>query len=458
MNLFFKIFLWFLTAMALMIGVAVFLTWTLQSDPVIGRFQNIARSQVKFHGETAAGIFESEGQTGLERFLGRLRELEAIRGVGIIDQNRKLIIDNGLGTADAREVAERAFLSDETESNYLPGQESVLAKSFALTDGRKFVLVVLWTRPVPPPFLGEPRVRYLRLAGLILTAILVCYVLARYLSSPIVKLGEAARGFAAGDLKTRVADKLGNRRDEFGKLAADFDEMAERIETLVTSEKRLTRDISHELRSPLARMNVALELAKQKAGSESQAIIARIETESERLNEMIGKLLTLSKLESGSAGVSMVRLDLGQLVREIAGDADFEAGANDRSVVIRNIEDCRLVGNDYLLRSAIENVVRNAVRYTAKDTTVELSLTQNGKTAEIVVEDHGGGVPEAEIENLFRPFYRVAEARERRSGGVGLGLAIARRAVQAHNGSIGAVNTADGLRVSIKLPLNGGHQ
>lgn len=453
MNLFFKIFLWFLAAMALMVGVALFLTWSLQSDPFVSRFQNSARNQVRFHAETVGAILDKDGIAAAERFLDRLNEFEPIHGVALIDADGRALINKGLGDP-ASPIIRRAFASGFPEADFSPGAETVVASPVTLSNGRVVVLAAHWSRPLPLPFLGEPRVRYLRLLGLLLTAILVCYVLARYLSAPIVKLSEATREFAAGDLATRVGPKIGNRRDEFAKLAADFDEMAERIEMLVKGERRLTRDISHELRSPLARMNVALEIAKQKAGDESGPILQRIETEAERLNQMIGKMLTLSRLESGSADVSMVRLDLGRIVREIAADAEFEAAAKGKSIDSEVSGEFRIVGNENLLRSAVENVVRNAIRYTTEGTAVRISLSEDGENALIAVEDHGGGVPDDELENLFRPFYRVAEARERRSGGVGLGLAIARRAVLAHNGSINAANTADGLLISIRLPLN----
>ena len=233
--------------------------------------------------------------------------------------------------------------------------------------------------------------------------------------------------------------------------------MAERIESLVTSEKRLTQDISHELRSPLARMNVALEIAKQKANSETQPVLQRIEKESSRLNEMISRLLILSKLESGGQELEMQNINLKKLVEETVADADFEAQAKDKSVKITAIEDSRFRGSENLLRSAVENVLRNAVRYTDEKTAVEVSLKNVNGDAVIDIRDYGGGVPEDELENLFRPFYRVGEARERKSGGVGLGLAIAQRAVFAHKGSIKAKNTGKGLQVEIKLPRNGGH-
>ena len=228
--------------------------------------------------------------------------------------------------------------------------------------------------------------------------------------------------------------------------------MAERIESLITSQQRLSRDVSHELRSPLARMNVALEIAKQKSNGETAPVLQRIETESNRLNAMISSLLTLSKLETGSQDFDRRELNLKTLVEQVAADADFEANANGKSVKIKQAVDCRVVGSESLIRSAVENVLRNAVRYTKDETTVEVSLRQNHKNVIITVKDYGAGVPTDELKNLFRPFYRVGEARERKTGGIGLGLAIAERAVHAHKGIIKAQNAEQGLIVEINLP------
>jgi two-component system sensor histidine kinase CpxA len=279
---------------------------------------------------------------------------------------------------------------------------------------------------------------------------LLCYALASYLSSPIVKLRQATRKFAEGDLHTRLDIK---RRDELGDLAREFDEMAERIETLVASEKRLTQDISHELRSPLARLNVALELARSRANPETSGFIERIETESYRLNEMISRLLVLSKLENRSENFEKREINLTRLFEQIVTDADFEAQANEKSVKIMQKDAVKVTGNENLLRSAIENVLRNAVRYTKEETAVEVSIVKQNKRAVVSVRDYGAGVPEEELEKLFRPFYRVHAARERKTGGIGLGLAIAERAVHAHQGTIKARNTEEGLAVEISLPI-----
>jgi two-component system sensor histidine kinase CpxA len=248
-----------------------------------------------------------------------------------------------------------------------------------------------------------------------------------------------------------VTDRFGWRRDELASLAKDFDVMAERIESLITSQQRLSRDVSHELRSPLARMNVALEIAKQRSNGENLPQLQRIENESQKLNDMISRLLTLSKLESGAKDFDQRDLNLKTLVEQVAADAAFEAGGKGRSVQIVRADECRVFGSETLIRSAFENVLRNAVRYTKEGTSVDVSLETEGTRARIKVLDHGEGVPEAELRNLFKPFYRVGEARDRGSGGTGLGLAIAEQAILLHKGSISAANEGDGLAVVIEL-------
>jgi len=231
--------------------------------------------------------------------------------------------------------------------------------------------------------------------------------------------------------------------------------MAEKIESLVQAQRRLLGDISHELRSPLARLNVALELARQRSGNEAASALARIQREAETLNEMIGQLLTLTRLQTGAQEIQKSEFDLCGLVREIADDAEFEAKSGNRSVRLEGNASCTFVGNELLVRRAIENVVRNAVHYTREGTEVEIKVNeaiQDGKAIEITVRDHGPGVPEPALGKIFRPFYRVDEARDREAGGVGLGLAIAERAVKLHNGSINARNAADGgLAITITL-------
>lgn len=457
MNLFVKIFLWFLAAIALMVGVVIFLTWTTQTEPVVMRWQISTRNQTIVYADTARQIFEREGIKGLEEFLNRIRNGETISEVRFDNQNAILKQGNYKNKELVQKLVESTVPDGDPLLDFSQSDVGYSAKSVTLADGEKYVLITQWERPKPPPFLGEPLPRYLRIFGLILTAIAVCYALARYLSKPIVRLSRATKQIAAGDLQTRVSPEIGKRGDEIGKLAKDFDEMAERIESLITSQQRLTRDISHELRSPLTRLNIALELAKQKANPETGKLLDRIEREGKKLNEMIGQILTLSRLESQSEMIEKRRVNLSKLVEKIAADANFEAEAQGKKVEITQENECEILGNENLLRSAIENVLRNALRYT-KDV-VDVSLKKEKAEIVVKIRDNGEGVPDEELDKLFTPFYRVAEARERTSGGVGLGLAIAEQAVSSHKGKIRALNAAPGgLEVEIKLPLNGAHQ
>jgi two-component system sensor histidine kinase CpxA len=287
---------------------------------------------------------------------------------------------------------------------------------------------------------------------------LACYLLTWHLTAPLRRLRMVAQELADGDFSARAGRDLSRRGDEIADLGSDIDRMAERIEGLIDSQRRLLRDISHELRSPLARLNVALELARQSAGTGASSSLDRIERESNRLNELIGQLLTLTQLEGDSDRIAREEVDLAALLAEIARDVDFEARNCGRSVEIVACAPVRITGSQELLRRAIENIVRNAIRYTKEGTAVELSLAADirpgGTWAIVGVRDHGIGVPDSELLNIFRPFYRVSDGRERESGGVGIGLAITERAVRMHGGSVHAFNAKDGgLSVQVELPL-----
>ncbi|HEY6122653.1 MAG TPA: ATP-binding protein [Pyrinomonadaceae bacterium] len=336
-------------------------------------------------------------------------------------------------------------------------------------------LVVELVRPVPfrrQQLLATNHIMHL--AAMFLIGAAFCYWLARYLTAPVTQLRKATNELASGNLAARVGPSLGKRRDELASLGSDFDLMADQIESLLKAQRRLLGDISHELRSPLSRLNVALELARQRSGSEAISALTRIQQEAENLNEMIGQLLALTRLETGDQEISRKSFDLMELVLNIAQDADFEARSRNRSVRIGSSRRCIIIGSEQLLRPAIENVVRNAVQHTAEKTEVEIKIKTNGGsdgrsgatpesqniregTVEIMVRDHGDGVPENALSEIFRPFYRVDDARDRESGGTGLGLAITERAVRLHGGKVTALNAPDGgLSITISLPLASG--
>ena len=331
------------------------------------------------------------------------------------------------------------------------------AMAIRVADGRSFRLVPDFKGVHMWRVLGRPRVFALPLLVTALLSGLLCYWLARYLLRPVKQLREATQAMAGGDFAQRVAPGLGGRRDEIADLAHDFDHMAARIEQLVSAQMQLLGDISHELRSPLARLVVALELAQQKQGGAASAEFERIALEAERMNALIGQLLTLSRLESGAGKIAAETVDIDALLERLVENCNFELAADERRAVIVESAPAAIEGDPALLTSAFENVIRNAARYTDSGTAVEVAARIADGWLEVRVRDHGPGITESMLERVFDPFVRVGDARDRGSGGHGLGLAIAKRAIGLHGGEIAAANHPDGgLEISIRLPLVNG--
>jgi len=292
------------------------------------------------------------------------------------------------------------------------------------------------------------------LIALICTGLL-CAILARHIAAPIRALQSAAARIADGDLSVRAMPSISPRSDELANLAWDFDRMAERIQGLLQKQQELLGDISHELRSPLARLNVSLELLRR---GESDALDS-MQTDINRLDVMIGQILTLTRLQVREGQKILIPVNLRAMVEGIAEDVRLEARSEEKSVVLSPADDCWVQGDAALLRSCIENVVRNAVRYTKPKTEVIIAVNRvdNGgaRSARIVVSDHGNGIPQESLSRIFEPFYRVSEARDLRTGGgSGLGLAIAQRVAVLYGGNITARNQdSGGLEIDIELPL-----
>jgi two-component system sensor histidine kinase CpxA len=325
----------------------------------------------------------------------------------------------------------------------------VHADAVVSDNGDEFVLV-----DVASPGHIDYATAAIRIVLVVAVATLICWWLSRQITLPIIALRIAARDLAAGRFGTRVAARTGNRRDEIGDLATEFDVMSGRLESMVDAQNRLLGDVSHELRSPLARLSVASAIARRKAGPDSSPALDRVDQEVARLNDLIGQLMLMSKLEVDAAARGDTDVDVGKVLAGVCSDAQFEAQSFDKKISLDiNATEVVIRGNEELLRSAFENVVRNALRYTKPGTAVEARLSRKAASIEIEVRDHGDGVPEAELANIFKPFYRTAEARDRDSGGVGLGLAITQRAVRRHRGSVEAANAVGGgLLVTIDLP------
>ncbi len=279
-------------------------------------------------------------------------------------------------------------------------------------------------------------------------AVLLCYGLARYLTAPLRRLRSAVDRLGRGDLTSRAEE---TRRDELGDLAASFNRMADHIQTLLAAERRLLFDISHELRSPLARLSVAVELARtDERGAPS---LDRIQKEADRLNSLIRQMLEVTRTEGDPSRLKTKHLRLDELVDGLVEDCSIEAVAHGCSLDFEAGGPVTLDGDSELLRRAIENVMRNAIRYAPAESKVEIRVENGGGWARIRVRDYGPGVPEESLPRLFDPFYRVEQDRDRKSGGVGLGLSIARRAVELHKGKLRASNGLPGLLVEIDLPV-----
>ncbi len=283
--------------------------------------------------------------------------------------------------------------------------------------------------------------------GVVALLLLMCYLFARHLTNPVRQLQKAVDRFGRGDLTARVGS---SRRDELGQLARTFDQMADRTQTLLAAERRLLLDISHELRSPLARLNVAVELARSGGDSESQ--LNRIQKEADRLSALVGELLQVTRVEGDPSKRKLEPVRLDALVKELVEDARLEADAREVRMELTPPSPITLAGDEELLRRAIENVMRNAIRFAPPGTAVEVSLRETPGQVKVQVRDYGPGVPPDALPRIFDPFYRVETDRNRTSGGVGLGLAIARRAVDLHKGSVQANNANPGLLVVIDLP------
>ena len=419
-------------------------------------------------GQAAEQMYRCGGRSEFTAFVGGLSQGAGIDLTLVGGDNRSI---TGEPLAEALlQLAKRAR-KDKTLLIEKEAGRLTVAKELAVPEGETVVVVGAHAF-VPPPGMPPPNGKeppffarllppffgpgeMVRSAVMLLMVSAVCYLLARSLATPIKKLQRIAQQIAAGDYSARVAGSFGRSGYEIADLGRDFDIMVERTETVINSQKRLLRDISHELRSPLARLNVALELAKKRFAGENDSALIKIGQEADRLNELIGQLLVLSRLESGAEAMITEPVEVSSVLREVAENADFEAAWSGRKVTLLVSAEAVVLGSRELLRRAMENIVRNGVRYTAPDTGVEIVQEVRDDKVQISISDHGPGVPEEDLSHLFEPFYRVAKARERQTGGVGIGLAIALQAVKVHGGSMVVENAVDrpGLMVTVTLPL-----
>jgi len=440
-RLFLKVFLWF-WATVILVGIALVLSFVFSPRGSYLPWQDARRVA-----GTLVKEMDRHGPGGATQFLSRLERSQGLEAC-LYDKTGTPIAGNHCA---AFEHAARGAAALPAEPNSSGVYRNVVRLRSA--NGREYILAT--ELPYGPGQVHHTIFGFaVHWLVVLLVSSAICYLLTLRLTRPILRLREASRQISEGNLHARVSGGAEGRGDEFGDLARDFNAMADRIENLLSSQRQLISDVSHELRSPLTRMQLAVDLMRKRGGDD--AALDRMQTDLERLEHLIARLLTVARVEAGAAAAKWERIDLTGLLTEIAADAQIEAREKNCSVVFREAKACMVTGDEYLLRSALENVVRNAVYYTSPGTEVLIMLAPSEDATKMIVleiSDQGPGVPEAELPNIFRPFYRVGQARDLQSGGAGLGLAIASRVIQLHRGTIAAGNRpTGGLTVTIQLP------
>jgi two-component system sensor histidine kinase CpxA len=478
-SLFLKIFLSFWAAQALFLVLAILATIALRP----------ARHGLESEGPQilaeAVNAYQTGGERGVHEYLEEVWHAKHVRAfvfdpLGLELSGRRVppwIEDSRQGRTTQSGLSQGS--SSPGNSGQSDGMRGVvprhsgwidrlmpdrIVRTAMTLDGKRYTLV-LELPPGPRVFFGPHDIPGLGIAIAVITSGLMCYLLAWSMTTPVTRLRIAAQSLAAGDLSARTGAPATGPRDEMTELMRDFDRMAERIEGLIDSQSRLLKDVSHELRSPLARLSVALGLARQRAtpevSPELDNSLNRIELEADRLNQLIQRLLTISRLESGTDGLRRTTFSLREMVEQVARDADYETPGRGCHVTADTEDEFLVEADPDLLRSAVENVVRNATRYTAEGTKVDVRLdrqqTANGGGIMIRVLDSGPGVPGEALQKIFEPFYRLDDARNQQTGGAGLGLSIAERAIKLHGGELRASNRKEGgLEVEIRIPAAAG--
>ena len=501
-RLFWKIMFYFWIAL---IPMGIGITWSiveLMSDTPSGQIQQIAIRSLQQNIRALSLVMEYGGQSAAKRFLTGLDDqipsyplrpfpehnpnvvgtTNVLKNIGSQPRKSRMPgVAPGIGkkrlpweilVLDVRGIDLLKRPVPEWAMQVPEGAENIITQSVISPTGKQYSIVArIEQKPgwktarrgwlslrLIRDLLNNPIQFGIRLFIGVLISGIVCFLLSWYITQPVKKLRAATRRLSSGNFDVRVAHAIGGRNDEISELGWDFDHMADRIQALIVSKQGLLDDVSHEFRSPLARLEVAAGLLRHKAANALIPEVERIEREIHRLDDLVGQVLMLSKLEADAMEGCHDYVDLPALLEDIVRDAEFEASSKNRRIcIIQNLDECTFKANVILLHRALENVIRNAVKYTHEDTTVELSLEidrQKADWVQIRVSDQGNGVPKAMLAKLFDPFFRVESARDRETGGFGLGLSIAQRAIQVHGGEIQVKNrTEGGLCFIIRLPI-----
>jgi len=438
----FRIFAWFWLVLLLTLGGAWLLARGLSDDTEIRRLPH--------------GIAEQ-----LEPLLKSLHKSDSIEELAARinrrDRNRWLIVEPEQNQVLNSDILPRNFnqqwlteLSQLNRPRLLIHRKTVLAGPFLVHfKGQQLALYQLRPRPQSPGLDLMSLPDYLLPALLVLVSALASFILALTITKPLRLLQQKNLDFAAGDLTAR-ADAPARRNDEIGELSRGFNVMAAKIGDLLQNQQRLLRDVSHELRSPLTRAQLAIALEQRQGGG---AQLPRLQQELERVDQLLGELLTFSRLDAGQYQLQRQDVDLYELIEEIIDVNQLDAEQKHLTVTLQGPNPCSLWIEPKLLARAIENVLRNAIKYSPDLATIRFELAQTATTTQLAISDQGPGIPADSLEQIFAPFYRVSDSRNSQTGGTGLGLAIAAQVVRQHGGQIAAsLPVAGGLCITLTLP------
>jgi two-component system, OmpR family, sensor histidine kinase CpxA len=444
-RLFWKIFLPFWVAQALLLG-ALYLRVHYRINSEHPWWIQPERHQMPILADLAARTFQEQGPAGLQQLMD---------GLSLSRRSRFWLVDAGGHELTNRPVPDKvlhgALAAEQNQGLYHSVEANVLAAR-ATTPQGQYVLIAELTSPsiserVPGDILWTLKL------GTLFSAI-VCLLIAHYLTKPIERLRDATHELARGNLDIRAGENLGNRQDEIADLVRDFDSMAGELRNQIQSERNLLSGVSHELRSPIARMRLALTIARHAREPERNEMLDRIEQDTVQLDSMLERILTVARLESGQLQPTFAPIDLNDVIEDVLHGANFEAVATGATITYHGSGEIKVTGDAGLLHSAVENLVRNAMFYCGRQGRIDVTLAKANDTAVISVRDNGPGVPEAALPMLFKPFYRVDDSRGTTTGGMGLGLAIVRNAVAVHGGTAVARNASPhGLGVEFRLPV-----
>lgn len=444
-RLFWKIFIGLWLTLLVTGAIVGGLVWKHNKDRIEQLEVLIDNPRADFSISALAEVLRNEGQKGLENIIAhRNKRQRRPLPILVVNESGKDLL--------GRPVAS-LILNKARDALLDPQQLSV--QQVSTPEGEQLLLFIPH-RDYRTPGHRNPIPKHLPLTPLFtvfLGSLLFSAGLAWYITRPIRHLREATNQFAQGKLGIRVMHNIGNRKDEIADLASDFDHMAEQVQKLIVTQKRLLNDVSHELRSPLARLQVAIEMSRQQP-YRIEELMHRIEKESQRLDELVGELLTLSRLESDTQKNEEDYFDINGLVASIVDDARFEARNQNKQVILNQAGEILIKRNIELLRRAMENIIRNAFFYTPEQAEVTINIRHKNNYVVITVCDSGKGVSEEKLTDLFQPFVRIDDDRQNmKVPGYGLGLAIARRAVEIQKGIIKAYNhPKGGLCVEIQIP------